>query len=108
MAIVDTVKQVEGFIVQIGGDYNLPFDEVEVTGTFESGTILADASTAVGSATTEVLGIVAQDVDGTESARVMVRGNPTTVNAQALNYGDADVAAVNAALEEVGIVVVNK
>ena len=108
MAIVDTVKQKEGFIVQIGGNYNLPFDEVEVTGTFEAGTILENPSKAVNSNSAEVFGIVAEDTEGTKSVRVMVRGNPTTVNAQELTYGAADQTAINEMLEAVGIVVTNK
>lgn len=109
MATIQTgVKGKEGFLVQMNGDYNLPFDEVEVTGTFSSGTILENATTAVSATSTEVLGIVAEDVDGTASVRVMVRGNPTTVNAQELVYGAAVEADVDALLEAKGIVVVNK
>lgn len=107
MAIIATVGKKEGFLVQMNGDYNLPFDELEVTGTFESGTILENATTAASSTSSEVLGIVAEAVDGTEAVRVMVRGNPSTVNQQEIVYGDADVEAVNALLEAKGIVVVN-
>lgn len=108
MAKVDTVKQKEGFIVQMGGDYNLPFDEVEVTGTFEAGTVLENPSKAVNSTSAEVLGILAEPTEGTQSARVMVRGNPTTVNAQELVYGAANQNTINDMLEAVGIVVTNK
>ncbi len=108
MAIIATVNAKEGFLVQMNGDYNVPFDEVVVTGTFQSGQVLSDASTAVGSTTTDVLGIVASDVDGTAWVRVLTRGNPTTVNAQELIIGDAVAADVYAALEAKGIVVVNR
>lgn len=95
----------EDFIVQMGGDYNLPFDEVEVGVEAASGTILEDADTVATSASVAVLGIVAEATDGTGFARVMVRGNPTTVNAQALGNYDA---ALKPLLEGVGIVVVNE
>jgi len=108
MPNIQTVSNKEGFLVQMNGDYNVPFDEVEITGTFQSGQVLADASTAVSSSSSEVLGIVAEDVDGTAWVRVLTRGNPTTVNAQELIIGDAVAADVYAALEEKGIVVVNQ
>jgi hypothetical protein len=59
MAMIQTVGKVEGFLMQMNGDYNVPFDEVAVTGTFASGDVLENASTAVSSTSTEVLGIVA-------------------------------------------------
>lgn len=104
MAIVNTVTPREGFIVQMGGDYNLPFDEVEVNGTFASGTILENATTEAGADSDTILGILAEDVDGQGYARVMVRGNPTSVNAQALPNYDA---AMKPMLEKIGIIVVN-
>lgn len=108
MANIQTVTHKEDFLVQLNGDYNVPFDEIEVTGTFGAGTVLADASTAVGGTTTTVLGILAEDSDGTDYVRVMVRGNPSTVNAQELVIGAATAADIYDALEEKGIVVVNK
>ena len=101
------VKQPEGFIVQMNGDYNIAFDEVLVTGTFEEGTILENASTAASSTSTEVLGIVAKDTTGTDQpCRVLVRGNPTSVAGRKLTYGTAVKADVDALLEAKGIVVV--
>lgn len=109
MATIQTgVKGKEGFLVQINGDYNVPFDEVEVTGTFSSGTILENATTAVSSTSTEVLGVLAEDVDGTAFVRVAVRGNPTTINSQELVYGSGVEADIDALLAEKGLVVVNK
>lgn len=109
MAIVQSgVSGKEGFLVQMNGDYNVPFDQVEVTGTFASGTILENATTAVSSTSTEVLGVLAEDVDGTAFVRVAVRGNPTTINAQELVYGTADADDIDALLAEKGLVVVNK
>lgn len=102
------VGQKEDFLMQVNGDYNVPFDEVSVTGTFAAGTILANATTAVSSTSTEVLGILAEDVDTSGNVRVMVRGNPSTVNSQELVYGTGVKANIDALLEAKGIVVVNK
>ena len=102
------VGQKEDFLMQVNGDYNVPFDEVEVTGTFAAGTILENATTAVSSSSTEVLGVLAEDVDTSGKVRVMVRGNPSTVNAQELEYGTSTEADIDALLEAKGIVVVDK
>lgn len=94
----------EGFIVNIGGVYHLPFDQVQRTFSeaLPSGTIVTDADGAA-------RGILAEDVDtDTQVARIMVRGNPTTVNAKALNYNGLDADIANAELAEINIVVVNK
>lgn len=97
MAIITTVANKEDFIVQINGDYNVPFDEVEASAAMQAGEVVA-----VG----DGFGIAANDAEIGESVRIMVRGNPTTVNAQALvGY----VALTHKeALEAVGIVVVNE
>ena len=110
MANIQTVKNKEGFLVQMNGDYNVPFDEIEVTGTFKAGDVLEDASTKVSDTTSagDVLGILAEDVEGSGWARVMVRGNPSTVNAQELDVDTATAADIYADLEDAGIVVVNK
>lgn len=105
--IESNVKQPEGFIVQMGGDYNIVFDEVLTTGTFSEGTILENATTAVSSTSTEVLGVVTADVSGTDQpCRVLVRGNPTSISQRKLTYGTGVVADINALLEAKGIVVV--
>ncbi|WP_280554362.1 hypothetical protein [Halomonas sp. 25-S5] len=108
MKIETNVKQSENFIVQMNGDYNMAFDEVEVTGTFAEGTILENATTAVSSTSTEVLGIVAKDTSGTANVRLMVRGNPSSVDYQKLSYGTAVEADINALLADAGIIVVNQ
>jgi|SRR5690554_257245 len=97
MAVIATVGNKEDFIVQMNGDYNVPFDEMELADDAVAGEVIA-----VGAG----FGIVAADGKAGEMARVMVRGNPTTINAQALvGY----VAATHEeALAEAGIVVVNK
>lgn len=105
MAVIGTGGNKEDFIVQVNGDYNVPFDEVEVTGTFKSGTILESATAAATGESTAVLGILAEDNTGTNSVRVMVRGNPTTVNAQALVNLEDELVALLAAK---GIIVVNE
>lgn len=96
MAVVTTVAPKEDFIVQINGDYNLPFDELTLADDAVAGEVVV-----VGSG----FGIVAEGGKENELVRVMVRGNPTTVNAKALT---GYVAGTHeAALAAVGIVVVN-
>lgn len=100
MAILQTISPKEDFLVQMNGDYNVPFDEVEVTVAGASGDVIA-----VGSK----LGILADAKEaGAKRVRVLVRGNPTTVNAQALNFGALVVADTVEALAEQGIIVVNQ
>lgn len=111
MSVVKTVKAPEQFLVQMNGDYNPPFDQVEVTiaGGAVSGAVLESATAVVGSGSAAVLGILAEDVPAGVAtwARVMTRGNPTTVNRQALDYGAATPSTIDALLEAKGIVVVN-
>lgn len=100
----------EGFLVQMNGDYNIPFDELTVTvsGALPSGTILESVSAVVDAESATVLGILAEDKPaGSKACRVMVRGNPTTVNRQALNYGTATEATIDGLLAPKGIIVVN-
>lgn len=108
MAITATQRPVEDFIVQINGDYNVPFDEMALSRGASPGAVIAVGSGfgIVGSAVAgTVRGANGQYPSGAR-VRVMVRGNPTTVNAQSLiGY----VAATHdAALAAVGIIVVNK
>lgn len=108
MPVLTNVAAQEDFIVQMNGDYNVPFDEMALAVPAVSGQVIAIGEgfgivgTAVALAAVNGSG---QWPVGTQ-VRVMVRGNPTTVNAQALTgyvaaTHDADFAAV-------GIVVVNK
>lgn len=100
MAILNTVTPKEDFLVQMNGDYNVPFDEMEVTVAGVAGEIIT-----VG----DGFGILADaKEEGAQRVRVLVRGNPTTVNAQALTYGSNPVEATDTALAEQGIIVVNK
>lgn len=100
MAILNTVTPKEDFLVQMNGDYNVPFDEMEVTVAGVAGEVIA-----VG----DGFGILADSKEeGAQRVRVLVRGNPTTVNAQALTYGANPVEATDTALAEQGIIVVNK
>ena len=97
MAVIATVAVKEDFIVQLNGDYNVVFDELELAADAVAGEVVA-----VG----DGFGIVAAAGAEGDIARVMVRGNPSTVNAQALV---GFVALTHeAALAEAGIVVVNK
>ncbi|WP_168016595.1 hypothetical protein [Halomonas salinarum] len=90
-------------------DYDIQFDAVNVTVAGSAGDILESASAQVSSTSTEVIGILAEETDGTAGpVRVMTRGNPSSVDHQKLNYNDAVQADVQGWLEGVGIVVVNK
>lgn len=100
MAVLATIGSKEDFIVQMNGDYNVPFDELNVAVAGNSGDVIA-----VGSG----FGILAETKDATAKiVRVLVRGNPTTVNAKALNFKALNVATTTTALASQGIIVVNK
>ena len=100
MAVLTTIGSKEDFIVQMNGDYNVAFDELNVTVAGNSGDVIA-----VGSG----FGILVETKDATAKiVRVMVRGNPTTVNAQALDFKALDVNATIKALASQNIIVVNK
>lgn len=108
MAVIATQKPQEDFIVQINGDYNVPFDEVALTVAAESGEVVAngDSFAIVGTAVAgSVKNAAGKYAIGTR-VRLMTRGNPTTVNAKAL------IGYVAATHDEEfaakGIIVVNK
>lgn len=107
MAVVATVKQQEAFLMNVNGDYNVPFDEVTCTVAvaLPAGTVLKDLGTAALGTDTTVVGILAQDKPvGTARVRLMSRGNPTTVNAKALSVSSATIITALAARD---IIVVN-
>ena len=108
MPVITTIGAQEDFIVQMNGDYNVPFDEMALAVAAQSGVVIAvgDGFGIVGTAVFPTEANVDGDWPIGTRVRVMTRGNPTTVNAQALvGY----VAATHdAAFAEVGIVVVNK
>ena len=100
MAVLATNNTQEGFIVQMNGDYNTAFDALSITVAGKSGDVIA-----VGSS----YGILAKDKGVCASlVRVMVRGNPTTVNARALDFKGLNVTTVTTALAVQGIIIVNK
>lgn len=108
MPVITTIGAQEDFIVQMNGDYNVPFDEMALAVAAVSGQVVAvgDGFGIVGTAVfPSAVNGSGQWAIGTR-VRVMTRGNPTTVNAQALvGY----VAATHdAAFADAGIVVVNK
>jgi len=99
MAVLTTIGSKEDFIVQMNGDYNVAFDELSVAVAGNSGDVIA-----VGSK----FGILAETKDATAKiVRVLVRGNPTTVNFKALNFKALNVATTITALASQGIIVVN-
>ena len=89
--------------------YDAMFDAVNVTVARSPGDILESAALQVSSTSTEIIGILAEETDGTAGpVRVMTRGYVATVDHQKLNYNDATQADVQGWLEDMGIVVVNK
>lgn len=107
MSVVATVNQQEAFLINVNGDYNVPFDEVTCTvaGALPAGTVMKDLATAAVDADTDVVGILAQDKPaGAARVRLMTRGNPTTVNAQAISVSSATIVT---ALAAKSIIVVN-
>lgn len=113
MPVIDTVNKPDQFLVQVNGSVRMIADEMSVTvaGAIPAGTVLEAADTVATDASEEILGILMEDKPtGSARVRVMVRGNPSSVNAQDLNYGTAtsNIPAINALLEEKGIVVVNQ
>lgn len=110
MAVIATIGKKEDFLMQVNGDYNVPFDQINVTvaGALSAGTVLETAAKAVDGSSAAVLGILAADKPaGAAWCRVMTRGNPTTVNRQALVYGAATPATIDALLAPKGILVEN-
>src|SRR5690606_21920646 len=110
MSTLKTVTPPEQFLVQVNGVYNIIFDELTITvsGALPAGTILESTSEVVDSESAVVLGILVEaKAAGSQKCRVMVRGNPSTVNRRALAYGTGVVATINALLAAKGILVVN-
>ena len=96
MAIVTTVKAPEQFIVGINGDYNVCFESITVTvaDALPSGTVLKDAGTVAVAADTDSIGILADDKPaGTQTVRVMVRGNPSLIDPAQLSVTSATIQA---------------
>lgn len=104
MTMIQEIGTKEDFLVQMNGDYNTVFDQVSVAVAGKSGDVIA---VSVGA---NPFGILADDKPdaAAKTVRVMVRGNPTTVNSKALNFGSLAVPATTLALEKQGIIVVNK
>lgn len=102
MAIVQTIKAPEQFLVEVNGSYDILFEEVEVTvaGALASGTVLVDAATEATGVETAVLGILASDKEaGTQIVRVMTKGNPSKVRGASLSQSTASIVAALADLD---------
>lgn len=106
MAITSTVEPKGSHFIVHCDDYDVQFDAVAVSVAAKCGDILESPSLKVSGTSAAVLGILAEDTDGTGFSRVMVRGNPSTVNGKVLNYEDAVKADIDALLEAKDIVVV--
>ena len=101
MTMIKEIGTKEDFLVQVNGDYNTIFDQVSVATAGKSGEVITVSA--------GVFGILAADKEtGAKVVRVMVRGNPTTVNAKALDFKALAVPATTLALEKQGIILVNK
>lgn len=96
MAKIETVKAKEDFIVQLNGDYNVIFAEIQAPKALVSGEV-AQAS--------GVWFIAADAAASGAWVRGVVRGNPTTINKRALTGLAASGA--QAALEAQGLVFVD-
>ena len=96
MAKTVTVKAKEDFIVQLNGDYNVIFGEFVAPKALVSGEVAS-----VGG----VWFIAAAPAASGAYVRGVCRGNPTTINTQALTGLSAEGA--KAALEANGLVFVN-
>lgn len=97
--MIQTIGTKEDFLVQVNGDYNTIFDEVSITAAGVSGEVVKVGAD---------FGILADTkTSGAAKVRVLVRGNPTTVNAKALTFGSNAVPATTIALAKQGIIVVN-
>ena len=78
MAILETVKQPEQWIVEVNGSYDICFAEVTLAADAVDGEVI----------TTPVDGIVSTGGVTGDRVRVMVRGNPSKVDESQLT-GDA-------------------
>lgn len=96
MAKTVTVKAKEDFIVQLNGDYNVIFGEFEAPKDLVAGEVASVDG---------VWFIAAAPAKEGEWVRGVCRGNPTTINTQALTGLSASGA--KAALEAKGLVFVN-
>lgn len=108
MAITAQVKDKEAFLVQVNGEYNIPFDEVKVGADFVSGDVIQDANGKVGADSTTILGIVAEEVKAGNYARVLTRGNPTSVKLSNIHLNGMPVDKASELLSAKGILVVDK
>lgn len=87
MAKVANQNAVEDFIVQINGEYNIPFESVKAPKALVAGEVFT-----VG----EGVGIAAKDAESGEWVRAMTKGNPTTVLAGAITGSEEDIAKLAA------------
>ena len=74
MAILETVKQPEQWLVEVNGGYDICFTEVTLAADAVDGEVI----------TAPVDGIVSKGGKSGEIVRVMVRGNPSKVKASQL------------------------
>lgn len=95
MAKIETVRAKEDFIVQMNGDYNIPFAEIKLTAAVVSGQVATEGTVTFIAAEAGAIGAWVRGV---------VRGNPTTINKRALT---GLTAPLQTALEAKGLVFVD-
>lgn len=83
MAILETVKQPEQWLVEVNGGYDICFTEVTLAADAVDGEVI----------TAPVNGIVSVGGKSGEIVRVMVRGNPSKVKASMLTGATAGLPA---------------
>lgn len=77
MAILETVKQPEQWIVEVNGSYDICFAEHTLVAAAVDGQVITDAVEGID-------GIVSGGGEIGDRVRVMVRGNPSKVDASQL------------------------
>ena len=106
MSLIQSVTAPEQWLIEVNGGYDVCFQMVTVSALAApvvTGQVIAVAGVAGVS-----FGIVDKAYPvGTTKLRVMVRGNPSIVNAKALNFKALNLATTTTALANQGIIVVN-
>lgn len=83
MALIQTVKPAEQWLVEVNGSYDICFAEVELAADAVDGEVIA----------APVAGIVSKGGVAGDYVRVMVRGNPSKVDASQLTGDVSGLAA---------------
>ena len=85
MPILETVKQPEQWLLEVNGSYDICFAEVQLAADAVDGEVIA----------APVAGIVSKGGSTGDFVRVMVRGNPSKVDAEQLTGDASGLAALD-------------